>query len=186
MKDFDKSYIIVTHIIFVIISCFTIVMTFNPNFKISHLEKINAWIMCLLYSTYIIFYKQHHESFTNKTYLINLSGVILFSIGFLGYAVNSIYKDYISEIYPAIFFIIGSICFVFSSIIIEKNITVENHVFSLYDGLLYLIGSIFLVLFISIKKQIYLILCLFMFLFARLLGLYMGYLNYKNKNYSER
>ena len=158
MKDFDKSYVLVTHIIFVIISCFTIVMTFYPKLRISHLEKINAWIMCLLYSTYIIFYKQHHESFTDKTYLINFTGVILFCIGFLGDAVNSIYKGYISEIYPAIFYIIGSICFVFSSIIIEENTTLENHVFSLYDGLLYLIGSIFLLLFISIKKQIYLIL----------------------------
>ena len=183
MKIFDESYITFTHIIFVVISCYTILLTFNSNLKISNLDKINAWIIFALYSTYLFFFKHHHELFTNETYLINFIGLILFCLGFYGSAVNSIYDKYINEFYPAICYLIGSICFVLSSIFIEKNITLDNHVFSLYDGLLYFIGSIFLILFLSYKKQIYLTLCLFMFLLARSLGLYMSYLSYEKKTH---
>ena len=37
-----ELYIIVTHIVFVMISFYTILMTLNPEFKITNLEKINA------------------------------------------------------------------------------------------------------------------------------------------------
>ena len=179
----NELYITITHAIFVIISCYTILMTFNSDLKITNLEKINAWVIFVLYSTYLFFFKQHHELFTNETHLISFTGLVLFCLGFYGSAMNSTYKNYINEIHPAFCYLIASICFVLSSIFIEKNATLNNHVFSLYDGLMYFIGSIFLLLFIVNKKQIYLTLCLFMFLFARLLGLYISYNNYKKKNY---
>ena len=177
----NELYIIITHIVFVIISCYTLFITFNSNLKIQNLEKINAWIIFVLYSTYLLFLKDYNRLFTNETHLLTLTGLILFSVGFYGTAMNSIYNNYINELHPGFCYLIGSICFILSSIFIEKNTTINNHVFSLYDGLMYFIGSIFLILFISNKKPIYLILCLFMFLFARLMGLYMVYNKYKQK-----
>jgi len=178
-----ELYIIITHIVFVIISFYTILMTLNPEFKITNLEKINAWILFGLYSTYLFFFKEHVQLFTNESHILSFIGLILFCIGFYGSAMNSTYNHYINEIHPAFCYLIGSICFVLSSIFIEKNTTLNNHVFSLYDGMMYFIGSIFLLFFIINKKQIYLTLCLFLFLFGRLLALYMSYKKYNKKTH---
>ena len=176
--DSHELYMIITHIIFVIISCYTLFITFNSNLKIQNLEKINAWIIFVLYSSYLFFFKEHVQSYTNETYLLSLIGLILFCLGFFVTAVNSTYNNYINELHGGIYYLIGSLCLILSPIFIEKNTTINNHVFSLYDGMMYFIGSIFLIFFILNKKQIYLTLSLFMFLFARLLGLYITYEKY--------
>ena len=179
----NELYIIITHIVFVMISFYTILMTFNSDLKITNLEKINAWILFGLYSTYSFFYKEHVQLFTNKSHVLSFIGLLLFCLGFYGSAIISTYNHYINELYPVFCYLIGSICFVLSSIFIEKNTTLNNHVFSLYDGMMYFIGSIFLLLFIVNKKQINLTLCLFMFLFARLMALYMSYKKYNKKTH---
>lgn len=179
----NELYIIITHIIFVMISFYTILMTLNSDFKITNLEKINAWILFGLYSTYLFFFKEHVQLFTNESHVLSFIGLLLFCLGFYGSAMNSTYNHYTNELYPVFCYLIGSICFVLSSIFIEKNTTLNNHVFSLYDGMMYFIGSIFLLLFIVNKKQIYLTLCLFMFLFARLMALYMSYQKYNKKTH---
>ena len=182
--DSNELYMIITHIVFVIISCYTLFITFNSNLKIQNLEKINAWIIFVLYSSYLFFFKEHVQSYTNETHLLSIIGLILFCLGFFVTAVNSTYKNYINELHSGVYYLLGSLCFILSSIFIEKNTTINNHVFSLYDGMMYFIGSIFLIFFIFNKKQIYLTLSLFMFLFARLLGLYITYDKYNQKTYN--
>ena len=68
----NELYIIITHIVFVMISFYTILITFNSDFKITNLEKINAWILFGLYSTYLFFFKEHVQLFTNESHELNL------------------------------------------------------------------------------------------------------------------
>ena len=176
-------YIFVVTVIFTIITC----ISFGSLFKKDNLKKINdigSLLVVILYSTFLYFYKDYSDIFSNKNdymYFFYWSGIILYCYGYFLAFVDTIKYSSINFLIFSTLFLVGSLLFLYHSLIVEKNYSLNNHIFSLYDSVFYTLSSLFYLIYYYYNKFIYIFIGTVFLLIGRFISLYIGYNNLKTK-----
>ena len=174
-----NQYVFLTHIIFTVITSFYLISLFLSKSKINdNINRLGAWIMFLLFSSYLYIYDDYSSLFTNKSSLFYWSGLLCFCYAYAIGAAQFKFSN-INYIFAMILFCIGSLSYLYQSMIIEKNYTLDNHVYSFWDNIFYLISSVLYLIYGYIDNFYILLAGVIFFLIGRLLSLYISYRNHK-------
>ena len=121
----------------------------------------------------VIYYPLNHPYFIGQVYY---AFVMLMPL--IGGAAQFKFSN-INYIFAMILFCIGSLSYLYQSMIIEKNYTLDNHVYSFWDNIFYLISSVLYLIYGYIDNFYILLAGVIFFLIGRLLSLYISYRNHK-------
>ena len=117
-----NQYVFLTHIIFTIITAFYLISLFLSKSKINdNINRLGAWIMFLLFSTYLYIYDDYSSLFTNESSLFYWSGLLCFCYAYAIGAAQFKFSN-INYIFAMILFCIGSLSYLYQSTIHVKYI----------------------------------------------------------------
>lgn len=174
-----NQYVFLTHIIFTIVTAFYLFSLFLTKSKLNdNINRIGAWIMFILFSTYLYIYDDYRSLFTDKSSLFYWSGLLCFCYAYVIGAGQFKFSNS-NYIFGMILFSVGSLSYLFQSIIIDKNYSLDNHVYSFWDNLFYLISSLLYLVYAYINNFYILLSGVIFFMMGRLLSLYISYRNHK-------